>query len=267
MYLKYREKRIKMLFDTHAHYDDERFEQDRYEIIEEAHNNGISYILNASCNIATAIESIALSQKYEYIYAAVGIHPHNVDEANKNTIPALMDFAEKKKVVAIGEIGLDYYYDISPKELQKKWFAAQIEMAKAIKKPIIVHDRDSHEDIIKIIKEENAKEIGGVLHCFSGSVEMAKEVLKNNFYISLGGPVTFKNARKTVEVAKYVPLERILIETDSPYLTPEPFRGKRNNSKFVKYIAQKIAEIKGISFEEVAQETTRNAKELFGIEG
>lgn len=254
-----------MLFDTHAHYDDKKFDDDRYEIIQKAHESGISYILNAACNIASAVEGISLSQKFEYVYAAVGIHPHNVEEINDNTLVTLADFATKAKVVAIGEIGLDYYYDTAPRKIQRHWFAEQINMAKGLNLPIIVHDRDAHEDSLDIIKSENAKAVGGVFHCYSGSVEMVKILLDNNFYISLGGAVTFKNARKAVEVAEYIPLDRLLLETDCPYMTPEPHRGKRNDSSYLSIVAEKIAEIKGISYEEVEKATTENAKRLFKI--
>lgn len=254
-----------MLFDTHAHYDDSKFDKDRYEVIEKVHKSGVSYILNAACNISSSIDCIALAQEFDFLYAAVGVHPHNVSDLNDNTISTLADFANDSKVVAIGEIGLDYYYDNSPREIQKHWFARQIALARSMKLPIIVHDRDAHEDTMNTIKMEGAKSVGGVLHCYSGSVEMAREVLNNNFYISFGGAITFKNAVKSIEVAKYVPNDRVLIETDCPYLTPEPFRGKRNDSGMVRLIAEKIAQIKGLSFEEIADITTKNAKELFKI--
>ncbi|MCX7708871.1 MAG: TatD family hydrolase [Clostridia bacterium] len=254
-----------MLFDTHAHYDDEKFEKDRNEVILKAHASGVDYILNAACNISSAVECIALSQEYDFIYAAVGIHPHNVEDLNDNTITTLADFAKRSKVVAIGEIGLDYYYDHAPREVQKYWFARQIELARSIDLPIIVHNRDAHEDSMNIIKTENAKSVGGVFHCYSGSVEMARELLNQNFYISVGGAVTFKNAVKILEVVKFVPMDRLLIETDCPYLTPEPHRGKRNDSSYVRLVAEKIAEIKGKSFEEIAEITAQNGKTLFEI--
>lgn len=256
-----------MLFDSHAHYDDEKFTADKYEVIERAYHSGVTYILNASSNISSSAESISLSEKFHFVYASVGIHPHNVNEIyNNNTIDTLADLAASNKVVAIGEIGLDYYYDFAPRELQQFWFERQIDLALNMSLPIIVHNRDAHEDVFKIVKNGNAKRVGGVFHCYSGSVEMAKELLKQNFYISIGGPVTFKNARKAVEVARFIPNDRLLIETDCPYLTPEPYRGKRNDSSYVRLVAEKIAEIKNISFEEVADFTTENAKRLFQIE-
>ena len=255
-----------MLFDIHAHYDDERFDQDRYVIIEKAHyDEGVTYIINAASDFDSIEKSIEFSKKYSFVFAAIGIHPHNAKETIFNELAKIYNYADSDKIVAIGEIGLDYYYEFSPKEMQIKTFVQQIGIAKELKLPIVIHNRDSHEDMLKIIKQENAKEIGGVFHCFSGSVEMAKELLKNNFYISVGGPVTFKNARKVVEVVKYVPEDRLLVETDCPYLTPEPFRGKRNYSGYLKYIVAKVAEIKGLTFDEASMITTKNAIQLFGI--
>ncbi|MDF2522659.1 MAG: hydrolase, TatD family [Clostridiales bacterium] len=254
-----------MFFDTHAHYDDARFNEDRTETIINAHKNGVRYILNASSDMASVIESINLSQEFEFVYSAVGIHPHEVTNLNTSILSALYDFASSRKVVAIGEIGLDYFYDNSPRELQKHWFAEQIIMAKELKLPIIVHDRDAHEDCMKIIKKENAAQAGGVFHCFSGSLEMAQELIKNNFHISIGGSITFKNARKLPEVVKNIPLDKLLIETDCPYLTPEPYRGKRNDSSYIKLVVEKIAEIRDISVDEVAEATMNNSKNLFRI--
>jgi len=254
-----------MLFDTHAHYDDEKFEDDRKDVIEKAHDSGVSYIINASVDIKSCEESLKLSDEFEYVYAAVGIHPHEVGDVNDSTLSKIEMFAKEDKVVAIGEIGLDYYYDTSPREIQRQWFAQQINVAKNLQLPVIVHDRDAHQDCLNIIKEQKANEIGGVVHCYSGSVEMAKELLDYNFYISVGGSLTFKNAKKLVEVVRWIPMDRLLIETDSPYLTPEPHRGKRNDSSYVKFVAEKVAEIKQLSFEKVADVTLKNAKKLFKI--
>lgn len=255
-----------MLFDSHAHYDDDQYDKDRNEVILRAKEKGVGYILTASADVASSVESIALSQKYDFIYAAIGVHPHNVLDLNNNIISALKDFATYPKVVAIGEIGLDYYYDNSPREAQKIWFARQISLAIDLKLPIIVHDREAHEDTVSILKSENAKEVGGVLHCYSGSVEMAREVLEQNFMISIAGPVTFKNANRLLEVVKYIPDDRLMIETDSPYLAPEPLRGTRNESSNIKLIAQKIAKIKGKPLEYIEEITTSNAKRLFAID-
>lgn len=255
-----------MLFDTHAHYDDEKFDKDRHEVIEKVHEEGVAYILNASSNMESAKLGLELAQKYKYIYVAIGIHPHCADELVDSTISSLYELSLYPKVVAIGEIGLDYYYDFISREIQKASFSKQINMAKELSLPIIVHNRESHEDTLNIIKREKAKEVGGVFHCYSGSMEMARDVLNNNFYISVGGPVTFKNAKRVVEVIKYVPEDRLLVETDCPYLTPEPFRGKRNDSRYLKYVVEKVAEIKGMAYDEMAAITMENAKRLFRID-
>jgi TatD DNase family protein len=255
-----------MLFDTHAHYYDTQYDADRNDVIERARASGVGFILTVSSDIASSIENISLTQNYDFIYAAIGVHPHNVLDLNNNIISALTDFTSYPKVVAIGEIGLDYFYDNSPREAQKIWFAKQISLARSLKLPVIIHDRDAHEDTVNIIKSENAREVGGVLHCFSGSIEMARDVMNNNFMISIAGPVTFKNANKLLEVVKYVPEDMLLIETDCPYLAPEPHRGQRNESAYVKHIAEKIAKIKGKPYTEIVQITTSNAKRLFGIQ-
>jgi len=254
-----------MLFDTHAHFCDEQYDKDRSEVIKRARDNGVEYILTVSTDVASSVENITLAQNYDFIYAAIGVHPHNIIDLNNNIISALTDFATYPKVVAIGEIGLDYFYDNTPREAQKIWFAKQITLAKQLKLPIIVHDRDAHEDTMSILKSENAKNVGGVLHCYSGSIEMAREVMDQNFMISIAGSVTFKNANRLLEVVKYIPDDMLIIETDSPYLAPEPLRGKRNESANVKLIAEKIAKIKGKPLEYIEKITTSNAKRLFGI--
>jgi TatD DNase family protein len=254
-----------MLFDTHAHYYDEQFQHDLPETISRAIQNGVGYILTASSDIASCVENITLAQKYSIFYAAVGVHPHNAADLNNSIISALADFAENPKVVAIGEIGLDYFYDNSPREAQKIWFAKQISLARSVKLPIIVHDREAHEDTMSILKSENAKEVGGVLHCYTGSVEMARQLLDMGFMISIAGPVTFKNVKRLIDVVKFVPDDMILIETDAPYLTPEPYRGKRNESAYVRLVAEKVAKIKGRSLDYIIETTTSNAKRLFGI--
>ncbi|HEY9060519.1 MAG TPA: TatD family hydrolase [Pseudobacteroides sp.] len=254
-----------MLFDTHAHFNDKRFKDDRDEAIKKAHESGVSYIMNVSYNIPSLEQSVSLAKRYSYIYAAVGIHPHYSKEMNDEILDKVRSLAQNKKVVAIGEIGLDYYRDLSPREIQKKWFVKQIELAKEINLPIIVHIRNANEDALKVIKDENARDVGGIIHSFSGDVNMAREAMDNNFYISVGGPVTYRNAGNLVEVVKYVPEDRLLIETDCPYLTPEPFRGSRNDSSLVRLVAEKIADIKGKTFDEIAEVTTNNAKRLFKL--
>ena len=255
-----------MLFDTHAHLDDDRFDKDRDETIMQCQRDGVELILNAGSNIETSVKAIALAKKYEFIYAAVGVHPHDAAEMDEETAGVLAALAGNKKVRAIGEIGLDYHYDFSPRDVQKQRFVEQIDLARQLKLPVIVHDREAHGDVMDIFKKTRIKGVGGVLHSFSGSAEMALECIKLGLYISISGPVTFENARKTVEAVKQVPLDMLLIETDSPYLTPVPYRGKRNYPGYVRFVAEKIAEIKGISFEEVARQTLENGKRLFGIE-
>lgn len=252
-----------MIFDTHAHYDDEKFDEDRDALLTELNEKGISYILNAAASIESLETTIELARNYTFMYAAVGIHPSDIDKMDESVIDKIRILSKDSKVVAIGEIGLDYYYDDSPRELQKYWFERQIELAKELCLPIIIHDRDAHEDTINIIKKTNAKQVGGIFHCFSGSAQMAMEMLKYNFYISIGGPITFKNARKLVEVVEAVPLEKLLVETDCPYLAPEPYRGKRNNSGHLVHTIKKIAEIKDLNESEVAKATLINAKKVF----
>lgn len=254
-----------MLFDSHAHYDDEKFNDDRDDVLIKAHEDGISYILNAATDIDTSLMGIGFAEKYDFVYASVGVHPHNTSSLDDRVAERIAELAKNPKVVAIGEIGLDYYYDYSPKDAQKYWFKRQLDLAVDLSMPVIIHDRDAHEDIVNIMKESKISQVGGVMHCFSGSREMAKIILDMGFYLSFGGPVTFKNARKAIEVLQYVPMDRLLIETDSPYLSPEPHRGKRNDSRNVRYVAEKIAEIKGLDFEDVASVTLNNAKQLFGI--
>jgi TatD DNase family protein len=257
---------MQMLFDTHAHLDDGRFDKDREEVIKRCKQDGVELILNAGSNIETSVKAIALAKEYEFIYASVGVHPHDAADMDDETAGVLAALAENKKVKAIGEIGLDYHYDFSPRDVQKRRFVEQIDLARQLKLPVIVHDREAHGDVMDIFKKSRIKEVGGVLHSFSGSAEMALECIKLGLYISISGPVTFNNARKTVEVVKHVPLDMLLIETDSPYLTPVPYRGKRNYPGYVRLVAKKIAEIKEISFEEVARQTRLNGKRLFGIE-
>lgn len=255
-----------MIFDTHAHYDDNKFDEDRDALLKELHQNGVAYILNASASPESLDVNIALAEKYDFIYIALGIHPEYADKMHEGILDKIRLLSKNKKVVAIGEIGLDYYYGDPPRDVQREWFERQIELAKELNLPIIIHDRDAHEDTVRIIKRTNANEVGGIFHCFSGSTEMAMDMLDYNFHISIGGVVTFKNAKRVVEVVKAVPLDRLLIETDCPYLAPEPFRGKRNNSGYLIHTIDKIAEIKGISAQKVADITFSNAKKLFRID-
>lgn len=252
-----------MFFDTHTHLDDKRFSEDCDQVIEKVFASGVTLAVNIGADMESSRESVALAERYDFIYAAVGVHPHEAEALTEADMDALRRLAAHKKVVAIGEIGLDYYYDNAPRELQKKWFLRQLELAKELDLPYIVHDRDAHGDTMEIIKR--AGYYRGVLHCYSGSVEMARELLELGFYISFAGPLTFKNGKKAREVAQAVPMDRLFIETDSPYLTPEPCRGQRNDSSMVRFVCEKLAEIKGISTEEAARITYENGKQFFGI--
>jgi TatD DNase family protein len=253
-----------MLFDSHAHLDDEKFAADRDEVIARAIANGVTGILNAGACMASSARSVALAEKYDVIFAAVGIHPHDAKEAMPTDYEQLATWAGHSKVVAIGEIGLDYYYDLSPRPVQQAVMISQIDVARQTQLPIILHDRDAHGDIMSIVKKE-ARGMTGVFHCFSGSMEMMQEVLKLGFYVSIGGPVTFKNAAKLLQIAAAVPLERLLLETDCPYLTPQPHRGKRNEPAYVRLVAEQVASLRGINLEALAAATTANVKQLFSI--
>lgn len=252
-----------MIFDSHAHYDAEAFDDDRDEVLAALPQKQVCGVINAASDIPSARRSIAMAAQYPYIWAAVGIHPEEaaaVQDADIHTVRAL---AGSPRVVAIGEIGLDYHWeDACPRSVQQKWFRCQLELAVACSLPVIVHDRDAHEDTLQLLREYHP---AGVVHCFSGSVEMMKEVVKLGMYIGLGGAVTFKNARKPVEVASAVPLERLLLETDAPYMAPVPLRGKRCDSSLIAYTAARIAEIRGISVEDLLLQTEKNTRTLFGI--
>ncbi len=255
-----------MLFDTHVHLNDEQFNEDLQEVIERAKEVGISYMVVVGFNRPTIERAISLVKEYDFLYASIGWHPVDAIDMTDEDLAWIEEMAANPKVVALGEMGLDYHWDKSPHEVQKEVFRRQISLAKKLKLPIIIHNRDATEDVVQILREENAEEVGGIMHCFSGSAETAKECIEMNFHISLGGPVTFKNAKKPKRLAIEVPLDRLLIETDCPYLAPHPYRGKRNEPAYVKLVAEQVAELKEISFEEVAQKTTENAKKLFGID-
>lgn len=254
-----------MLIDTHTHLDAHQFDEDRAEVIERARAAGVHKLINIGFNRETIPTTMALAEQYDFIYAVVGWHP--VDSINM--LPGDLDWiaslCDHSKVVGIGEIGLDYHWDTSPKGVQQRVFREQIQLARQKKKPIVIHNRDAHEDVVRLLIEEDAKDVGGVMHCYSGSWETAKRCLDMNFYISFGGPVTFKNARVPKEVLANVPLDRLLIETDAPYLAPHPHRGKRNESAFVRLVAETAAEITGKSVDEIAKITTENAMKCFGI--
>lgn len=251
--------------DSHAHLDDERFDEDRDEVIAFLYENDVQIVLNPGSDLNSSKKALALAEKYPFIYAAVGFHPHDSKYMKEEYLDIFKEMAGKKKVIAIGEIGLDYYYDNSDRDVQRKWFREQIRLARELDLPYIVHNRDSHEDVLRIMKEEHYEGARGILHCYSGSAELSREFIKLGFYISLGGPVTFKNARVPKLVAKEVPFDKLLIETDSPYLTPEPYRGKRNEPKYVKYVAEEIAKIRNVSLDEVAEKTGENFNRLFNL--
>ncbi len=254
---------MNFLYDTHAHLDDSMFDNDRAEVIEKIKNSNVGLVNNIAADMESSRAAICLADEYDFIYATVGVHPSDVNSMTQDDIAELKKLAQHKKVVAIGEIGLDYHYDDCDVSLQQKWFRAQLDLAKELDMPVVIHDRDSKGDCLQILKEKNISK--GVIHCFSGSAETAKELVKMGLHISFTGVITFKNARRAIEALKAVPMDRLFIETDCPYMAPEPFRGKRNDSSLVYRIAEKIAEVKGISLEDVISITTNNALKFFNI--
>jgi len=255
-----------MLFDTHAHYDDKKFDLDRDEVLQSLKAHGIEYAVNIGTNIPSSEYSVSIAEKYDFLYASVGIHPEHADTISDETIKRIKELCSHKKVVAIGETGLDYYWENNPsREIQKEAFKRQIELAKELNLPVIVHNRESTEDMVNILKETRPRK--AIIHCVSVSAEIAKILVGMDYYISFSGTVTFKNAPKLREVAKIVPINRLLIETDSPYLSPEPKRGGRNDSRNLMYTAEKLGEIIGLSFKEISSLTTENAKRIYNIKG
>lgn len=251
-----------MIFDSHAHYDDKSFDNDRDILLSKLFATDVCGIINVGCNMETSKISVELAQKYPLIWASVGVHPHEAENVPENYLDTLKNYLNHEKTVAIGEIGLDYHYDFSPRETQKRLFEEQLKLSKELDVPVIIHDREAHSDTFELLKKYQPK---GVVHCFSGSVEMAEEIIKLGMYIGLGGAVTFKNAKNPVLVAKTVPLDRILLETDCPYMTPVPYRGTRCDSSMIKFTAEKIATERGISAEELFNDTNENAQRLFSI--
>lgn len=251
------------LYDTHAHLDDEMFDTDRDATIEKIKNSGVSLFNNIASDMKSSHSSITLAEKYDFIYATVGVHPSCTKDMNDKDIDTLRRLSSHKKVVAIGEIGLDYHYDDTDPDTQKIWFRKQLDLAKELDMPVVIHDRESRGECIQILKEKQIKKC--VFHCFSGSAETAKELLKLGFYISFTGVLTFKNARRALEALDIIPLDHLFIETDCPYMAPEPFRGTRNDSSLVYRVAERIAEIKGLPVQEIIDITTNNAKHFFGI--
>jgi len=252
-----------MYFDTHAHYDDRRFNEDRDELLSSMEAGGISLILNAASSMKSSKFAIKLAEKHSFVYASVGVHPHDAKSMAENSVEELERLSAHPKVMAVGEIGLDYHYDFSPRDVQRKRFREQLELARRVKKPVIIHEREALTDTLDTIRD--FRDLTGVVHCFSGSWETAKTILDMGWYLSFTGVITYKNARKGLEVLEKMPADRIMLETDSPYLSPEPVRGKRNSSLNLPYIAEKIAGVRGISIEATAVLTMENGKKFFGI--
>ena len=252
-----------MYFDSHAHLDDRRFDQDREAIFEDLKYYGVGLSMNIGCDLKSSLQSIDLAHKYPFIYAAVGSHPDDAAQVDDRLLEIYRKLCADERVKAIGEIGLDYHYEDPPREVQLPAFRAQLELAKEVGLPVIVHEREAHADGMELVRQ--FPELTGVFHCYSGALEQAKELVKRGWYIGFTGVVTFKNARKAVEVAQTIPLDRILIETDCPYMAPEPHRGRRNDSRYVPLVGKRLAEIKNLPVETVEEATTENAKRLFGI--
>lgn len=253
-----------MIFDTHAHYDDGQFDEDREELLASMAENGVGTIVNVSASYASCERVTDMVRDYPFLYAAVGVHPDEVGDLNEESFARMKALFTREKVVAVGEIGLDYYWDKESHEIQKKWFIRQLELAGELGLPIVIHSREAAADTMEIMKRY-AKGLKGVIHCYSYSREMAKEYVKMGFYIGVGGVVTFKNARKLKETVEEIPLASIVLETDCPYLAPVPYRGKRNHSAYIRYVAEEVARLKGLSCEEVIRQTEKNAKELYGF--
>jgi TatD DNase family protein len=254
-----------MIFETHAHYEDEAFDIDREELLESLPKIGISYVVDVGSELGTLGRVLALAEKYPYIYASVGVHPGNTAELDEDRLAELRELARHPKNVAIGEIGLDYYWDTPDRAVQKRWFERQMELAKELKLPMIIHSRDAANDTFRMMKEAKAETAGAILHCFGYGVEQARQYLSLGFYLGIGGVVTFTNGRKLKEAVEYAPLEQLVLETDCPYLAPVPFRGKRNDSRYLTYVAQEIARIKNLDYGTVLKVTEDNAKKFYNI--
>lgn len=254
-----------MIFETHAHYDDEAFEYDRDMLLKSMAAYGIEKIINVGASMRGVEDTVKLMEKYPFVYGAVGIHPDEVGDLDEEKMKRLRELCDREKTVAVGEIGLDYYWDKENHETQKKWFVRQMDLAKETELPIIVHSRDAAKDTLDIMKAERADNLTGVIHCYSYSKEQAREYMNMGYFLGIGGVVTFKNGKKLKEVVEYAPLDYLLLETDAPYMAPEPYRGRRNCSVYLTYVAETIAQIKGVSYEEVVDITRKNAFRLFGV--
>lgn len=255
-----------MIFDTHAHYDDEAFDDDREELLSHMRQKGIEYIVNVGSDIESIRKTLELTEQYPFVYGAAGVHPSETAELTSKDMEWIRETAGREKIVAIGEIGLDYYWPEPDREVQKKWFKEQLRLAEETGLPVIIHSRDAAADTLEILKEWDAYKTKGVIHCFSYTWETAREYLDMDYYFGIGGVLTFKNAKKLKEAVMHIPMEKILLETDCPYLAPEPYRGKRNQSEYIFYVAEQLAELKKISREEVLEITRNNAKRFYEIE-
>lgn len=254
-----------MIFESHAHYDDKAFDEDRDALLESFGEKGIGYVINIGASIQTTKNTVELAERYPFVYGAAGVHPSDTDELDEEKMEWLKTQCAHPKIVAVGEIGLDYYWDEPDRGIQKKWFERQLQLAREVKLPVIIHSREAAKDTLDIMKDAHGEELGGVVHCFSYTKEIAKEYLDMDYYFGIGGVVTFQNGKKLKEVVEYLPIEKILLETDSPYLAPVPYRGKRNSSLYIPLIAEEIAKIKGMDYDEVVRVTEGNARSLFGI--
>lgn len=263
--MRKQKERTGMIIDTHAHYDDEAFEEDRKELLGSMKENGIGCIVNVGASLRGCRDTIALIEEYDFVYGAIGVHPSDTDDLNEESFQWLWENCQKKKIVAVGEIGLDYHYPEPPHEQQKYWFERQLSLAEKTKLPVVIHSREAAKDTLELMKKYQGKLNGGVIHCFSYGVEMAREYVEMGFYIGVGGVITFKNGKKLKEVVEFLPLDRIVLETDCPYLAPEPNRGKRNSSLNLPYVVKAIADLKGLTEEEVLRQTRANAKELYSL--
>lgn len=254
-----------MIFDTHAHYTDHKYDEDRMEVLASLKDAGVAHAVNIGFNWKDIEDTFALMEKVPFLYGTVGFHPDNVGELNEDRFAALRDFAKRDRIVGIGEIGLDYHWMVEDKEVQKDWFVRQLGLAKELDLPVVIHSREATQDTFDIMMKEHAGTTGGVIHCFSGSVEIAKEYVKRDYYLGVGGVVTFKNSKVLKNVVREIPLKYLVLETDCPYLAPSPFRGKRNSSALLTYVAKEIADLKGITPEEVEEVTYQNALDLYRL--
>jgi TatD DNase family protein len=254
-----------ILIDTHAHLDHERFKDDVDQVIERAKLSQVQSIITVGADLASSRQAVEFARRYPDVIATVGVHPHDADSVSDSVLNEIAILAQDEGVVAIGEIGLDYHYDFSPRDVQRRVFAIQISLARELELPIVVHVREAYQDVMSILKSEHAEDVGGIVHCFSGDREAAKDCLDMGFYISVGGILTFANSQELREIIRGLPMDRILLETDAPYLTPVPYRGKRNEPAYLVHVAEALANLKGITFDEVAETTTLNACKLFGL--